>query len=118
MREYLESMEMRQNENEGVLVAHVLAGLGSEDLIGKHISGSVKFLRERLKGSGNNFAEEVSEPGLITRPTLLGAELFLWTLGLPNINIDRLIDPDLPIEPNVEISIPENAKASGPIRGL
>lgn len=68
------AMDFTATENADEILGHVLFGLGKHDLITNFTSGNLAFLK--------NKREQVPEGGAILEPTLLGAELYLWAVGL------------------------------------
>ncbi len=100
---YEYSMEFTEDEDSKSILAHSVTGLIKHELIGKF-----RFYgrKEQLK----KYYSKPSEYGLITQPTLLGAELFLWAEGFANATGYELLDENVkirePIIPICEGSVP------------
>lgn len=73
---YTTAMQCSEDTSPFSLLGHCLFGLGRADLISNFLSGMTEDIQKELKG--------VSEGGIVVAPTLLGAELFLWSHGVRN----------------------------------
>lgn len=94
LRVYEKAMAFSADEDPNNILSHVLFGLGKHDLIAQFSSGSEEFLRKRNP--------QIPEPGIVVSPTLPGAELFLWSVGLTGASGRELL----------------NVQISGAIEGL
>lgn len=65
--------------------------------------------RESLQGAG----AEITEAGVIYRPSHLGSKLFLWVNGHPDAAANDLVSSNLTIEELADIHIPDGAIALG-----
>jgi hypothetical protein len=80
---YKEAMDFQAGEDINAILAHCLFGLGKHNLINNFASGNAEFLQKQNKA--------ISESGLLLTPTLPGAELFLWAIGLPGASGRELL---------------------------
>lgn len=74
MNVYEKAMDFQSGEDPNAILSHCLFGLSKHNLIAHFSSGDTEFLQKHNKA--------ISEPGIIFAPTLPGAELFLWAIGL------------------------------------
>ena len=90
-------MEFTEDEDPKSILAHSVTGLIKHELIGSfRFYGTKKQLKK--------YYSEPSEYGLITQPTLLGAELFLWAEGIANATGYELLEENVKIrEPIIPI---------------
>jgi hypothetical protein len=80
---YKEAMDFQAGEDINAILAHCLFGLGKHNLINNFASVNAEFLQKQNKA--------ISESGLLLTPTLPGAELFLWAIGLPGASGRELL---------------------------
>lgn len=68
------AMDFMKGEDQHAILSHCLFGLSKHNLISDFASGSTEFLQKKSKA--------IVEEGIVLAPTLPGAELFLWAIGL------------------------------------
>lgn len=83
-RVYEKAMAFTPDENSTNILSHVLFGLSKHDLISEFSSGATEFLQKRTP--------QIPEPGIVLAPTLPGAELFLWSVGLSGASGRELVN--------------------------
>lgn len=71
---YEAAMAFEEGEDPQAILSHCLFGLNRHNLISDFASGTAEFLQKKNKG--------ISDSGITFAPTLSGAELFLWAIGL------------------------------------
>lgn len=75
LRVYEVAMDFQPCENSSAILAHIMFGLRRHDLIRESFAfGSSSHLQKDV--------HEVDTSGILVAPSLLGAELFLWALGI------------------------------------
>jgi hypothetical protein len=74
MEIYEAAMAFQDGEDPSAILSHCLFGLNRHNLISDFASGNAEWLQKKNKG--------IAEAGVIFAPTLTGAELFLWAIGL------------------------------------
>lgn len=84
MRIYEKAMAFTPAENAYTILSHVLFGLNKHNLISEFSSGSAEFLKRRTP--------QIPEAGIVLSPTLPGAELFLWAVGLSGASGRELLN--------------------------
>ncbi len=84
---YDAAMDFSETEDRNAILSHCLFGLGRHDLIANFSSGQADFLRKK--------APAIDVPGIILTPTLLGAELFLWAIGLTGASGRELLHTEV-----------------------
>ncbi len=84
MRIYIKAMEFTPEENAKSILAHVLFGLDKHKLISGFSSGNAEFLKKQTP--------QISEAGIVLSPTMPGAELFLWAVGLSGASGRELLN--------------------------
>jgi len=94
MAVYQKAMDFQSGENEATILAHCLFGLTKHNLLSACQSGDSQFLQKQSKA--------ITESGIIFAPTLPGAELFLWAMGLPGASGRELVKKDIDIQGEVE----------------
>lgn len=73
-RVFNKAMAFTPDENPHSVLSHVLYGLNKHGLISEFSSGSLEFMRKQIP--------QIPEAGIVLSPTLPGAELFLWSVGM------------------------------------
>jgi len=97
MNAYAIAMELGKNENLYMILTHVTFGLSREALIGREfLFGSPESLRSLYYNADVN--------GLLFMPSALGIELFLWVHGKRDLNLNTLLDPEIDIAVDIQIS--------------
>lgn len=82
-------------------MVHAVSGLHRHDLIGdRFVYADVNTMRVKFP--------KATSGGLIIRPSKFGVELFLWAHGHPNALLDRILDPEIPIN-DFGFDIPNNS---------
>lgn len=71
---YVPAMAFQEGEDANSIVSHALFGLARHDLIRDFVFGPPEFLKAQNP--------HIPAAGIIITPTLPGAEMFLWALGL------------------------------------
>lgn len=84
MRVYEKAMAFTPEENASTILSHVLFGLNKHTLISDFSSGNAEFLKKRNP--------QIPESGIVLSPTLPGAELFLWAVGLSGASGRELLN--------------------------
>ena len=92
MSVYEAAMDFQAGEDLDNILSHCLFGLSKHNLITDFASGDAEFLQTQNKA--------ITESGLLLAPTLPGAELFLWAIGLPGASGRELLSAT--IEGNVD----------------
>ena len=83
-RVYAKAMAFSADENADNILSHSLFGLEKHSLITGFSSGGAEFLQKRTP--------QIPEDGIIASPTLPGAELFLWAVGLSGASGRELLE--------------------------
>jgi hypothetical protein len=86
------AMDFQAGEDMSAILSHCLFGLSKHNLITDFASGDIEFLQKQNKA--------ITESGLLLTPTLPGAELFLWAIGLSGASGRELLKAK--IEGNVD----------------
>lgn len=89
MKVFHKAMDFTATEDPDAILTHVLFGLGKHDLITNFSSGPSEFLRQHLYN--------IPEDGIMLSPTLLGAELFLWSVGLSGASGTELFQTEITV---------------------
>ena len=84
------------------LMSHAVAGLYSQGLISSYAYGTVDTLKAQFPGA--------DKAGVYMAPNFMGAELFLWALGIEGPSAHRFFDVS-PDEIEQVIPIPSGAEA-------
>ncbi|MEN9576109.1 MAG: hypothetical protein RL514_3964 [Verrucomicrobiota bacterium] len=71
---YLAAMAFNDQEDANSILSHAFFGLSRLDLVCDFSFGSPEYLKRRHP--------HIPKPGIIVGPTILGAELFCWALGI------------------------------------
>lgn len=87
MNVYQEAMDFQSGEDPNAILSHCLFGLSKHNLISDFSSGNSEFLQKKNKA--------ISASGIVFAPTLPGAELFLWAIGLPGATGRELVSVDI-----------------------
>jgi hypothetical protein len=103
-RIYGSAMGLTDREHIDIILPHAMFGLIRENLISQYYTIGNKELVSSALG------QQVDEDGIIYRITPFGIELFLWAHGMPNVDIIKLLNPDIEISLNKEIHIQEGIK--------
>ena len=83
MSVFTAAMDFQAGEDLNAILSHCLFGLSKHNLITDFASGDIEFLQKKNKA--------IAESGLLLAPTLPGAELFLWAIGLPGASGRELL---------------------------
>lgn len=87
---YQRAMDFAEGEDSDVILAHCLCGLHRHGLIGYEFScGNADSLKKQVAA--------IDSPGMIIEPSILGAELFLWALGLTGATGMEFLHTDITI---------------------
>lgn len=80
---YRTAMGFTEGEDPNTILPHCLFGLDKHKLISDFASGQTEFLHKQHKS--------IPGEGILLAPTLPGAELFLWAVGLPGASGRELL---------------------------
>ena len=83
MEVFRAAMGFTEGEQPDTVLSHCLFGLDKHKLISNFASGHAEFLQKKFKS--------VPDTGIVLAPTLPGAELFLWAVGLPGASGRELL---------------------------
>lgn len=83
MSVYETAMAFQDGEDPAAILSHCLFGLNRHNLLSDFASGNAEFLQKKNKA--------IDASGVIFAPTLSGAELFLWAIGLPGATGRELV---------------------------
>ena len=84
---YEEAMAFSPSEDKHAILGHTLYGLSKHGLIRDFSSGTAEFLQKKCK--------YIEEFGVTFSPTLPGAELFLWAVGLQGASGKELLSAEV-----------------------
>lgn len=84
---YLVAMAFSPSEDMPAILMHTLSGLNKHKLIGDNSSGPADVLQKQCKYIQNS--------GIIFSPTLPGAELFLWAVGVQGASGTELLNVEV-----------------------
>lgn len=88
LRVYQKAMAFTPEEDPRTILSHVLFGLSKHDLIhSEFTSGETEYLQKLIP--------QISESGIMLAPTLPGAELFLWAVGLSGASGREILNVDI-----------------------
>jgi len=103
---YLEAMDFGNEEDDEILVPHIMNGLTRENLVRGWAAGGAAHISQSLD-------KEVRDAGIMFRPSFLGMELFLWAHGLGNRSIAQFFAVGTIFEELSGITIPDGAEKGG-----
>lgn len=99
---YIEAMSFSQSENPGEILPHSVVGLARSGLVEQDYKmGTKEFLRQHCPTA--------SEEGIILKPSIYGAEVFLWGQGIKGATGYSITEPTLQL-PSPEIGIPDGSQ--------
>jgi len=102
MKIYEAAMAFEDGEDPSAILSHCLFGLNRHNLISDFASGNAEWLLKQNKG--------ITEPGVVFAPTLTGAELFLWAIGLQGATGRELVS--VTIKGSVDgVTVPDGSKS-------
>ncbi|MCW1915999.1 hypothetical protein OJ996_20595 [Luteolibacter sp. GHJ8] len=87
-RVFSHAMGFTDAEDRGAILVHNLFGLHRHDLIDNFTSGDSGYLETK--------GRSIPEAGVIMQPTMQGAELYLWAMGLKGASGTELLTAELP----------------------